>query len=72
MKHTKKLDNLISKLDKKLSEAQQVKDELLDYLEYRYGIDTAEYIDYIDNENDWCYGVCVDSIEKLINERMNK
>lgn len=63
-----KLQGLISDFEDKLSEAQAARYAVLYYLEDEYEINVRSN-DYIDDEYDWCYGLDIDAIEELINER---
>ena len=61
-----KLKVLIKNFNKKFEEAQDARTEVLDFLEEKYGIDTREESDTIEESCSWCYGLDVAAIEKLI------
>ena len=66
MKITKKLENMLVKASKKLEEAQDSRDEVINYLEEHYGIDTHEYSELLEDNDIWCYGINNDKVRELI------
>ena len=62
----KELRKLIDDFNKKLAEAQDARSEVMDYLEEKYDIDTREEYETLEDECDWCYGIDIRGIEKLI------
>ena len=64
----KKLQKLIENFNKKFEAAQDARSEVMDYLEERYGIDTREESQTIEDEVSWCYGIDVGAVEKLISK----
>ena len=71
MKITKKLENMLAKASKKLEEAQDARNEVMNYLEEHYGIDTQEYFELLEDNATWCYGIDSDKVRELI-EKLNK
>ena len=65
----KKLQELIADFNKKLSEAQDARSEVMAYLEDEYGIDTDYEYETLEDECDWCYGIDIRGLEKLIDRR---
>jgi hypothetical protein len=65
----KELQKLIENFNKKLSEAQDARSEVMAYLEDEYGIDTDYEYETLEDECDWCYGIDIKGVEKLINRR---
>ena len=65
---TKKLEKLIEKFNKKLEEAQDARSEVMDYLEEKYDIDTRAEYETLEDELDWCYGINIEGVEKLISK----
>lgn len=64
----KKLQKLIADFNKKLTEAQEARSEVMDYLEEKYGIDTTYEYETLEDECDWCYGIDMISVERLISK----
>ena len=64
----KELKELIMDFHKKLEMAQDARDEVMNYLEEKYNIDTIEESETIEDELSWCYGIDVDAIAKLIDK----
>lgn len=62
----KKLQELIKEFNRKLEEAQDARSEVMYYLEEEYEIDTYEECETLENECDWCYGIDVAAVERLI------
>lgn len=62
----KELQKLIDDFNKKLAEAQDARSEVMYYLEDKYDIDTREEYETLEDECDWCYGIDIRGIEKLI------
>ena len=63
-----KLQELIADFNKKLSEAQDARSEVMAYLEDEYGIDTDYEYETLEDECDWCYGIDMRGVEKLISK----
>ena len=66
MKVTKKLEKLLAKASKKLDAAQDARSEVMDYLEERYGINTREEYETMEDQCTWCDGINEDSVRELI------
>lgn len=66
------LQKLIEDFNKKLTEAQEAREKVMEYLEDNYDIDTIENWESLEDEQDWCYGIDVDGVERLINENVNE
>ena len=64
-----KLQELIRDFEKKLSEVQDARQEVLDYLEDNYDIDTRENWEELEDEHNWCYGIDTDGVKYLIEQR---
>ena len=62
----KELQELIKIFNKKLAEAQDARSEVLNYLEEKYGIDTVDAAETLEDECDWCYGIDMEGVENLI------
>jgi hypothetical protein len=62
------LKELIVNFEKKLTEAQEARQEVMDYLEDNYDIDTRGKWEELEDGNDWCYGIDIDEVERLIDE----
>lgn len=65
----KKLQELIEDFNKKLSEAQDARSEVMDYLEDEYGIDTVYEGETLEDSCSWCYGIDTRELKKLIDRR---
>lgn len=63
-----KLQELIKNFEKKLSEAQDARQEVMDYLEDNYDIDTRENWETLELETNWCYDIDTDGIKYLIEQ----
>lgn len=68
-KVTKELERLLSKASKALDKAQEARQEVLDYLEDKYGIEATDYNQYFEDECTWCYGLNERYIRKEIESR---
>lgn len=64
----KELQKLIENFNKKLEEAQDARSEVMAYLEDEYGIDTDYECVTLEDNCDWCYGIDIRGIEKLISK----
>ena len=62
----KKLQKLIDDFNKKLGEAQDARSEVMSYLEEKYDIDTRAEYETLEDGCDWCYGIDIKGVEKLI------
>ena len=62
----KKLQKLIENFNKKLDEAQTARSEVMDYLEEKYDIDTVAMYEMLESKDDWCYGINISGLEKII------
>ena len=63
-----KLQELIRDFEKKLSEAQDARQEVMDYLEDYYDIDTRENWETLELETNWCYDIDTDGVKYLIEQ----
>ena len=64
----KELQKLIKEFNKKLAEAQDARSEVMAYLEDEYGINTNYEYETLEDECDWCYGIDMRGVEKLISK----
>ena len=62
------LQELIKNFEKKLSEAQDARQEVMDYLEDNYDIDTRENWETLELETNWCYDIDTDGVKYLIEQ----
>ena len=62
------LKELIKNFEKKLTEAQEARQEVMDYLEDNYNIDTRENWETLELETNWCYDIDTDGVEYLIEQ----
>lgn len=51
-----------------LSVAQTKRAMFLDYIEGTYDVDVMENADYIEDPNDWCFGIRCDHVDELVKE----
>lgn len=70
-KMTKQLEHLIDRFYKKLDAAQDARNDVMEYLQDHYDIDTNAYCETLSSEYDWCFGIDVSSIQELIEENNN-
>ena len=61
-----KLQELIMDFNKKLTDAQVARKEIMNHLEEQYGIDTINYAAELEDPCDWCYGINNEAVELLI------
>ena len=60
---------LIHVFNKRLVEAQDARLEVMKYLEENYDIDVVMDQDILEDENEWCYGIDTEGVEKLIGDK---
>ena len=65
----KKLQELLYDFNRKFAEAQDARLEIMNYLEENYDIDVVMEQDILEDENDWCYGIDIEGVEKLIRDK---
>lgn len=62
------LDALLDDFKVKFEKARDAREEVMGFLEDEYGIDTVERADDIEDEDNWCFGIDMEWVNKLIEE----
>lgn len=62
-----KLEKLIKEFYEHFNEAQRLRQEILDYISEVFDINADENWEYFENDNDFCFGLDMETIDGLEN-----